>query len=287
MKIMWQDYYRPRTIDEALEILAAHNGEARIIAGGTDLVLDLKNKSKQARYLVDIRSIEGMGVIEEKGGKIYLGAGVTHSQAANSQLIREKATALAEAAAQVGSLQIRNVGTVVGNVVNAQPAADAAVALVALEAEAEIVHTDGRRELVKVEDLYVGPGHSKVDSTRSIVTGVYIPERANCRSVFGRIAPRRSLALPVINVAVTLALEGRRVSYTRIAAGPVGFKPLRLGEVEDFLLGKELSDEIIRGACKKAAEIAQPRNSRLRGSKEYRQYLVGVLLERAYKELAG
>ncbi|MBE3582401.1 MAG: FAD binding domain-containing protein, partial [Thermoanaerobacteraceae bacterium] len=154
--MMWEDYYRPKTLKEALDILAAHNGEARIIAGGTDLVLDLKNKSKRARYLVDIRGLEGMDVIEKKEGRIYLGAGVTHSQVANSLLIREKATALAEAAAQVGSLQIRNVGTVVGNVVNAQPAADTAVALVALEAEAEILHIDGRRELVKVEDLYAG-----------------------------------------------------------------------------------------------------------------------------------
>lgn len=283
---MWEDYYRPKSLKEALEILASHNGKARVIAGGTDLMLDLKKGSKQAQYLVDIRSIEGMEVIEEKEGKIYLGAGVTHSQVANSPLIREKATALAEAAAQVGSLQIRNVGTVVGNVVNAQPAADTAVALVALEAEAEIVFTDGSRQLIKVEDLYAGPGESKVDSTRSIVTGIYVPLKPNCKSTFQRIARRRSLALPVVNVAVALVLEEGIITCSRIAGGPVGFKPLRFREVEDFLVGKTLSEEIIEKACQTAAVMAQPRSSVLRGSKEYRQYLLGVLLQRAYRKLA-
>ncbi|MGI9951042.1 FAD binding domain-containing protein [Moorellaceae bacterium AZ2] len=278
---MWQDYYRPRTIDEALKILAAHNGEARIIAGGTDLVLDLKNKSKQARYLVDIRSIEGMGVIEEKGGKIYLGAGVTHSQAANSQLIREKATALAEAAAQVGSLQIRNVGTVVGNVVNAQPAADTAVALVALEAEAEIAHTDGSRQLVRVEDLYAGPGQSKVDSTRSIVTGIYIPVVENRVTTFLRIARRKSLALPVINVAVGLTVKEGVITSAVIAAGPVGPQPMRLKEAEVYLTGKKLLDKSVYEVGGIAASASAPRSSVLRGSREYRQHLVNVLVRRS------
>lgn len=284
---MWQEYYRPHTLKEALETLASHNGEARVIAGGTDLILDLKKGSKQARYLVDIRNIEEMDVIEEREGKIYVGAGVTHSQVANSPLIREKATALAEAAAQVGSVQIRNVGTVVGNVVNAQPAADTAVALVALEAEAEIVFTDGSRQLIRVEDLYAGPGESKVDSTRSIVMGIYVPLKPNCKSTFQRIARRQSLALPVINVAVALVLEEGIITGSRIAAGPVGPQPTRLKEVEDFLVGKTLTEDIIAQAGRMAAAIARPRSSVLRGSREYRQHLVEVLINRGLQVLAN
>lgn len=262
---MWQEYHRPKTLAEALEMLSSRKGDVRVVAGGTDLMLDLKKGSKKAKYLVDIRSISGMNVIEEKGDKIFIGAGVTHTQAAASRLIREKATALAEAASKVGSSQIRNVGTIVGNIANAQPAADTAVALVALEAEAEIALADGSRQVVKVEDLYAGPGKSKIDSTSSIVTGIYIPLRPNCRSNFQRIARRRSLALPVINVAVALEQKNSWITSCKIAAGPVGPKPMRLREVEDFLIGKTLSNSIIEKAGNMAADIAQPRSSVLRG----------------------
>ncbi|SMB91903.1 carbon-monoxide dehydrogenase medium subunit [Thermanaeromonas toyohensis ToBE] len=284
---MWEEYYRPSTLEEALEILASCKGEARVIAGGTDLILDIKKGSKKAKYLVDIRNIDGINVIEEKGDKLYLGAGVTHTQAATSPLVRNKATALAEAASQVGSVQIRNVGTIVGNIVNAQPAADTAVALVALEAEAEIAFTDGSKQLVKVEELYEGPGKSKVDSTSSIVTGIYIPLRERSKSVFKRLARRKSLALPVINVAVTVVLEeGNRVSYAGVAAGPVGPQPQRLKEVEEFLWGKVLTASVIKEAAQLAARLAQPRDSVLRGSKEYRRELLRVLITRSLQSLA-
>lgn len=282
---MWQEYYRSETLKEALDILSSYNGEARVIAGGTDLMLDLKKGSKKAKYLVDIRGIPGMNVIEVRGDKIYLGAGVTHTRAATSRLIKEKATALAEAAALVGSLQIRNIGTIVGNIVNAQPAADTAVALVALEAEAEIALADGSRQVVKVEDLYSGPGKSKIDSTNSIVSGIFIPLRPNCRSNFQRIARRRSLALPVINVAVALGYENGWITSCNIAAGPIGPQPMRLKEVEAILIGKVPSDNVIDKASKMAADMAQPRSSVLRGSREYRQELLQVLIIRSLQAL--
>lgn len=284
---MWEDYYIPNNLNEALKILANYNGEARVIAGGTDLLLDLKKGSKQAQYLVDIRNIEGMKVIEERGDRIYLGAGVTHTQAANSRLIREKATALAEAAAQVGSLQVRNVGTIVGNVVNAQPAADTAVALVALGAEVEIAFPDGNRQLTKVVDLYAGTGKSRIDSTSSVVTGIYIPLIPNSKSTFLRIARRKSLALPVINVSIVLTMIDGVVTSTAITAGPVGPQPLHLREAENFLMGKVLTPEVISRTAKMAASEAQPRTSLLRGSRDYRQELLQVLIIRGLQALVN
>ncbi|MCX5844312.1 MAG: FAD binding domain-containing protein, partial [Deltaproteobacteria bacterium] len=136
---MWEEYLSPDSVQEALEILLSHKGEARIIAGGTDLVIDLRKGSKKARCLVDIGKIEDLKKINYDGDEIVIGSCVTHSQVVSSRVIQDKATVLAEAAATIGSPQIRNIGTVVGNVVNAQPAADAAVALFALNARAEIV----------------------------------------------------------------------------------------------------------------------------------------------------
>lgn len=281
---MWQEYYRPQTLKEALEILGAQNSAARVIAGGTDLILDLKKGSKLANYLVDIRRIPGMNVIEERWDKLYVGAGVTHTQAATSQLIREKATALAEAAALVGSLQVRNVATVVGNIVNAQPAADTAVALVALGATAEIVSIDGSTKVIPVAELYAGPGRSKVDSTRSIVTGVYIPIRPGRRSAFQRIARRKALALPVLNAAVALVLAEGVIEEVSIAAGPIGPQPVRLREVEQVLQGQKVTPEVIDEAARVAAAVARPRDSVLRGSRAYRQGLLGVMVRRILAE---
>ena len=135
---MWEEYSSPKSVQEALEILQSCKGQARIIAGGTDLIPELKEQTRKVKCLVDIVGIEPLKKIEQDGDNIKIGAGVTHSDVASSKLIRKKAAVLAEAASAVGSPLIRNQGTVVGNVVNAQPAADTAVALSALEAKAEV-----------------------------------------------------------------------------------------------------------------------------------------------------
>lgn len=283
---MYQEYYRPDNLKEALDILAFHGGKARVIAGGTDLVLDIKKGTKQVDFLVDIREIPELNIIEERGTDIYIGACVTHTQLANNPIIKNKAKVLSEAAQTVGSLQVRNVGTVGGNVVNAQPAADTAVALVALDAKAEIITTDLSKNIVPVENLYKGPGKSALDSTSTILTGFHISMPNILLSAFDRIAKRRSLSLPVLNLAVALRKDKNVCLELRIAAGPIGVQPLRLRQVENHLIGKELSQEIIAEAGEMISQIANPRESVLRGSRAYRKELLGVMLERTLKKLA-
>jgi len=282
---MWQEYYRPDTLKEALEILARHEGQARIIAGGTDLVLDIRKGTKQADFLVDIRRIPEGSIIEERGTEIYIGAGVTHTQLTESTIINKKVRVLSQAARTVGSMQIRNVATVGGNVVNAQPAADAAVALVALDAKAEIISTDQSRQLVPVEYLYRGPGKSVIDSTRSILTGFYIPVPDSFISAFDRSARRNSLSLPILNLAVALRKENNLIRDIRIAAGPIGLQPERLRRIESYLQGKGLSREILDEAGELISKTANPRDSVLRGSRVYRQELLGMMLRRTLNSL--
>ena len=152
---MLQEYYLPNSVEDALVLLKGNNGQARIIAGGTDLVIDHQTEKVKADAFIDISSIEELNKIEEADGVITIGAAVTHSQVAKSQLIQKYAPSLVMAARSVGSLQIRNIATMVGNVVNAQPAADTAVALVALGAEAEVSSASGV-EYVPVESMYAG-----------------------------------------------------------------------------------------------------------------------------------
>ena len=142
---MWQEYLFPSSVEEALAMLAGREERARLVAGGTDLIIELTEGRRAADCLVDITRIPELGKITLEDGMIVLGANVTHRQAAESPLVREQATVLAQACQAVGSLQIRNVGTLGGNVVNAMPAADGSIALLALEAEAEIADTTRRR----------------------------------------------------------------------------------------------------------------------------------------------
>jgi len=278
---MLQDYSLPSTVDEALSLLNMNKGNARIIAGGTDLMLDLESGKVNVGCLVDISNIGDLKKIELNGNKISIGAGVTHSEIARSTLIREKAVVLASACRAVGSLQIRNTGTLAGNVVNAQPAADAAVALVALGAQAEISGPDGVKS-IPVEELYAGLGKSKVDSTREMVTGITFPAPTkNQGSAFVRLAQRKALALPMLNVAVVVSISNNAFEWARIVMAPVGPGPVRAAQAEELLVGTEVGSEMIQKAAEAARAQANPRSSALRGSREYRQSVLEVLVRRA------
>lgn len=276
-------YLFPSSPAECLEMLAAHEG-ARIIAGGTDLMVDIKEKRRNPQVLVDITRIPGLNVIAEEEESIILGGGVTHSQAATSELVRKKLRALAQAAASVGSPQIRNVGTLAGNVVNAQPAADAAVALVAIAAEAEIIGSGGTRR-VPVEELYEGVGRSRVDSSRELLWRFLVPKWGEGdTSAFVRLSPRRALSLPMLNVAVRLQVKDGRWQRVRICLAPVAPKPSLCREAAEVLVGAKVSRERMMEAAKIAADLAQPRDSVLRGSREYRKEMAQVLVFRALEE---
>lgn len=279
--MVWQDYLLPTSVEEALEILKAHKGRARVIAGGTDLLLQLREGALAVECLVDITRIEDLHQIRLEGNTIEIGAAVTHAQVAASPLIQGKARVLADAAREVGSVQTRNQGTVVGNVVNAQSAADAAIALLALEAEARVVGHAGE-QWVPIEQLYEGTGLSKVNSTAEIVTAVRFQALGEHQgSGFARLARRRALALPVVNAAAVVALQDDCFSWGRIAAGPVAPTPYRARTAEEQLRGARVEQAVIWRVAEMAAQEAQPRSSPLRGSREYRREMVGVLVRRA------
>lgn len=281
---MLQDYLFPETISEAVSFLKNNEGQARIIAGGTDLLLDIPEGKIKTSCLIDITRISELSKIILEDGVIHIGAAVTHNQAANSELIREKAAALAHAASCVGSYQIRNSATVIGNVCNAQPAADTAVALVALGATAEITSAGGT-EYVPVEKMYAGVGKSTVDSASQLVTRVSFPAaRKNQGTAFVRLHQRNALALPMLNVAAMVELADGEFQWARIVMAPVGPGPVRALSVEGILKGAGVTPEVIEKAAQAALEQANPRSSALRGSKEYRTSVLPVLVRRALEQ---
>jgi len=278
---MWQKYLFPATVQEALEMLAAHGGQARIIAGGTDLVLQSQRGQRAATVMVDITRIPGLDGIEEHEDYVTIGCQATHAQIAASPLIHQKAEVLALACGSVGGPQTRNVGTLVGNVVNALPAADGAVALFALDAEVEVVDAEGRRWL-PIAAMYADVGKCTIDPCVQMVTAIrFRPLSNGWASAYQRLANRKALALPILNAAVVVGLEDGVCSEVRIAVGPVAPTPFRAREAEAALVGQPPTPEAVVRAARLAADAANPRDSALRGSRDYRKAMVEVLVRRA------
>lgn len=281
---LWDRYYTPHTVEEASELLARHSGQARVVGGGTDLLLDIKT-GHQPHFpaLVDITRIPEMAEITRDGDHVVVGAGVTHSQVVASSLLSDRATCLVESCGVVGGPQVRNVATLGGNVAHALPAADGTTSLVALEAEAEILK-GGQRQRLPIRDLFKGPGQSLVDPAHDLLLKFYFRLAAPHEgSAFKRIMRPQGVALPVLGCAVWLRLEpdGETVAEARICIGPVGPVPTRAGSVEAVLKGQKFGDTVLAKAVEIARSDLHPRISKYRATAEYRVEMIEVLMRRA------
>ena len=281
-EISVQQYHQPLTIPEALEMLARYDGKARIIAGGTDVIPLLRQGDLQAEALIDITRLPQMNDVQVEGESICLGGLVTHAQVCSSALIRERAGFLAEAAATVGSPQIRNVATVAGNLVSGQPAADTSIPLLALNAQVKIVSRAGERE-IPLTQFFLGQGQTALDCTREIMTQIRFPAlRKNQGGCFLRLGMRKALALPILVLATVVTIDpGKKtIKDAAIAIGPVAPTPFRALKTEAKLRGAPISQGSLEMAAQSAFEEANPRSSLLRGSLEYRKEMVKVFVRR-------
>ena len=276
-------YQLVTNLEQALSALKEGGEKSRIIAGGTDLFLE-----KLPENLLDISALAEALVIEERDSDLLIGAAVTHSWAAASPLLCKKAQALTEACAQVGSPQVRNIGTLGGNVINAAPAADAAVALAALGAQAELIDCSGNTRIVGLEELYAGFNCSAIDSCQELLLRFIIKSGGpRSGSAFTRLAARKALALPMANAATWLRVENNCLQEVRLVVAPVKPAPMRLFKTEALLAGKPLAAESWREAAQAAMKEVEVRGSLLRCSANYRRHLVGVLVERVLENAAG
>jgi CO/xanthine dehydrogenase FAD-binding subunit len=282
--MLWKTYRMARTTEEALETLDIYHGKARIIAGGTDLIPKLKDRELEIECVVDITGIENLRKISFEGDSVRIGAAVTHQAVASSALLREKVPVLVEAAVEVGTPQVRNQGTVLGNIINAQPAADTAVALLALGAEVRVLSEKGSN-WIPLEDLYEGVGISKVKSDRELAVEVRcatIKKNQGCSYL--RMRGRNDHWLPTLNTAAVITAEEKKCVSGSITIGPVAPRPFRARKAEKIMRGAPLTEETIAEVSQSASEEASPRDSLLRGSSEYRKAIVGVLVRDALRK---
>ena len=278
-------YLYPKTAEEAVEMLNSYEGKAMIMSGGTDLVLWMKHGKKTPEALVDVDGIAELKGIERQGDKLVIGAGVTHADVAENELVLELFPSLAKGCGSVGAPQTRNIGTVGGNIVSAQPAADSSVNFVALGATCEILSAEGRRE-VPVESLFLGVGRSVLDPGKELMTKIMIPIPQQTYAVsYQRMAPRKSLALPVANVSLELVAEDGKIAEARLVASPVAVVPFRCKATEALLTGRDLTDASLAAEAGAMVQTEiNPRDSKLRGSGAYRKALIGTQVEDAVNE---
>jgi carbon-monoxide dehydrogenase medium subunit len=297
------DYLKPKTLEEALGLLNQYGEKAALIAGGTDVLVMVKQKTISPDVLISLQGIPGLDKIQHDGN-LKIGPMVTHRIIEKSQLIRKEFSALADAVDVLGSIQIRNVATIGGNLCTAAPSADTAPPLLVLAAQLKLKDAKSERT-IPIDQFFTGPGETVLEQDE-VLTEILIPKPLpNTGSAYWKHQRRQALDLPILGVAVLLSLNKATVTCSdllctttpistvlhslegddlvckevRIALGVAAPTPMRAVKAENLLRGKKMSDELLEEVAAMAAKEAQPRDS-IRGEAWYRRDMIKVLVKR-------
>jgi carbon-monoxide dehydrogenase medium subunit len=282
---MWHDYVIAASTDEVIRLLADKGEHLRLVAGATDLILELeRGVRKGIDTLVDITRIPGLDRITlDEDGVIHMGPMVTHNMCVASALIRQRAFPLMRAAWEVGAPQIRNRGTVAGNLITASPANDTITPLMALGASVTLLSKHGART-VPLDGFYTGVRKTVMRADEMLVDISFPAMRQDQRGTFIKLALRRAQAIAVINVALVIGLDGDTVTSAAITLGAVAPTIIHASQAEQFMVGKVLEDETIQQAARLAMQAARPIDD-LRASADYRREMVRVCTARGLAQI--
>jgi carbon-monoxide dehydrogenase medium subunit len=274
------EYHEPANLEEASALLVRHGAEASLLAGGTDLLVEIKEHVRWPKHVVNVKRIPGLAALEyDARDGLRFGALVTAREIETSPVVLEKYPGLAQAARELGSIQVRHRATVVGNICRASPSADTLPPLIADGASVRIHGPAGGRT-VALEDFFTGPGKT-VLAPGELVTEVVVPPPApRTGKHYIKHGRRKAMELATVGVAVALTLEGDACREIRIALGAVAPTPIRARAAEAALRGRGLDAQAIAAAARIAQGECRP-ISNVRGSAEYRREMVGVLAARA------
>ena len=282
---MWKHYINATSIDEVLNALAERRESARIVAGATDLILELeRGVRKGIETLIDVTRIPNQDHITiDEDHVIHLGPLVTHNHCVESRLIRARAYPLARAAWEVGAPQIRNRGTIAGNLITASPANDTITPLVALDASVTLKSVRGTRTLA-LREFYTGVRRTVMQPDEMMVDISFPAMETTARGTFIKLALRRAQAISIIDVAVVVNMRGQTVGSAAIALGAVAPTIIRAPQAEAYLLGRQLTDEVIEEAARLAMDSCKPIDD-IRGSAAYRLEMVRVCTLRGLRQV--
>jgi CO/xanthine dehydrogenase FAD-binding subunit len=278
------EYLQPKSLDEALSLLTKYKGKAKLIAGGTDLLPKMKRREIEApKHVVDLKGIPDLDHVtyDEKDG-LAIGALATIHAIETSPVIQHRFSILAQAAYTMAAPQVRNRGTVAGNICNAVPSADSVPPLLALEAKLKLMSQKGVR-ILAIEDFFTGPNETVLTGVELLVEIQIPPLPSESRGIYLKLSPKRSMDLATVGVAALVLTEDGLCKDIRIALGAVAPTPIRAKRAEDIIRGQGFSDELIERTAQTAAEESRPIDDH-RASAEYRRWMVEALVRRAINQ---
>ena len=275
-------YLAPKNLDEAVSLHESYGGRAKYIAGGTDVLVKIKEGKLAPDYLISLKGIldQERPYLNHETGELFIGAFLTHRAIEKSSIVRLNYPILHDAVKNIGSVQIRNVATIGGNLVNAVPSADGAIPLIALDGKAQIYGTKGRRS-VDLGRFFLGPGQCDLDRGEILLEIVIPPLLPRTGGAYVKHGRREAMELPMLGVGTLLSLEedSATCAQARICLGVAAPTPLRCLEAEKYLVGKTVDEAALAEAGRIAAEESRVRDS-IRGLAWYRREMVGVLVKR-------
>ena len=280
------EYFEPSTVSEATSLLAKYKEEAKIIAGGTDLLVEMKQDNIRPKYIINIKTIPGLDYIiyDAKEG-LRIGALTTIRALEKSTELRRRYPIISQVASQFGNIPVRNVATLGGNLCNAVPSADTAPALIGLSARAKMVRTNGER-IIPLENFFTGSGSTAL-KTGEMLVEIQVPvPPANTKGVYLKYAIRGKSDLPVVGIAVVVTLEPKDkvCKDIKIVLGNVAPTPMRARSAEEIIRGKRIDEAVINSCAQAASDEAHPRPGSIRASAEYKKAMVKVFTKQAIKE---
>ncbi len=287
----WKNYHKPASVEEAIAVLQSYDGHARVIGGGTDLLVESRRGLRRPfEAIVDASGIAGLNTISYSPSYIEIGCGVTHTQIVSDDRINQYGTCLAESCGVIGGPQVRNAGTLAGNIAHALPAGDGTMGLLALDGDVEIATSSGSRWM-PAKDTFVGPGKSVIDRHREVLTRLrFKPATAGEGSAFHRVMRPQGLCLPIVSMAARLKMDGDIIVAASISMGPVGPIPWFAEPAAEALIGGSATSEQFEKAVSVVLANVTLRASKYRATEDYRSAMIRtylpIILQRA-AERAG
>ncbi len=274
------EYHAPQSLNEALELMAELE-KVKPIIGGTDLIIAMREAACTPSNLVDLNEVAELNYIREEEGYIKIGATTTHAQVASNP-VTAKLPALIDSVSRIGSPQIRNRGTVTGNIVNASPAADSAPPLMVHDAEVVLKSLD-EEKIIPIDELFVGPKINCLEPDE-LLTEIRVPvPNGGSASSYKRIGRRKAFTLSVVSAAAFIHMENDTCMDAKVAFGSVAMTPIRVPEAEALLKGSSLDEDAMKAASDVVYEAVKPITD-VRGTAEYRKDMCPVLMKRAIAE---
>ncbi len=279
------DTYRPQHLKSALQLLKAGKGRYFMIAGGTNMIPDLRAKAIRPKAFIDISRFKNLSYIKEEKKEIRIGALTTISKLADSNTIQLFALPLSQAAQQLGNPLVRNRATIGGNLADASPAADTAPPLLALEARVVMMREGAKERSVAIDQFFLGPNQTRLRRDEMIKEIIFSKMSPHAKTAYFKLGLRNSMAISIISIALLLEMEGTFCKKARIGLGAVAPFPMRAYRTEEMLTEEEVTERLLEACGQTVREEIDP-ISDIRASKEYRTEVVSVLLKRLIRQIA-